>query len=67
MELISVKQVNNLLLTYRGEIITLRQAVAGGIVKAYLDSATENVIFVEIDPTRNIEGEMKVYLSRWTG
>lgn len=58
------KKVNNLLVTYRGEILTLRQAVAGGLVKAYMDSGNDNVVFLEIDPSRIVESEMRVMLSK---
>jgi len=58
------KQVNNLLVTFRGEIITLRQALAGGVVKAYLDSGTDAVVFLEIDPSRCVNSGMRVVLSK---
>jgi hypothetical protein len=58
------KKVNNLLVTFRGEIITLRQALASGVVKAYLDSGTDNVVFLEIDPARLVDSDMRVMLSK---
>lgn len=58
------KKVNNILVTYRGEIITIRQALASGVVTAYLDSGTDDVVFLEIDPSRIIESEMRVMLSK---
>jgi len=58
------KQVNNLLVTFRGEIITLRQALSGGVVKAYLDSGTDDVVFLEIDPSRVVKSDMRVMLSK---
>jgi S-adenosylmethionine:diacylglycerol 3-amino-3-carboxypropyl transferase len=58
------KQVNNLLVTYRGEIITIRQAVAGGVVTAYMDSGTDDVVCVEINPACVIESKMRVMLSK---
>jgi hypothetical protein len=61
---ISPKQVNNLLLTYRGEILTVRQAILGGLVKAYMDSGTDDVVCLEIDPGRDVASGMRVVLSR---
>ena len=58
------KKVNNLLVNFRGEIITLRQALSGGVLKAYLDSGTDELVFLEIDPTRVIESQMRVVLSK---
>lgn len=46
------KKVNNLLIAVCGEIITLQQAVSGGVVKAYLDSGTDEILCLEIDPSR---------------
>ena len=59
------KQVNSLLVTFRGEIITVRQAVAGGIVKPYVDSGSEDIIFLEIDPSRMVQSPMRVFLSKF--
>lgn len=59
------KKVNNLLVTYRGEILTVRQALAGGVVTAYTDSGTDQVMMLEIDPSREIESEMRVLLSKF--
>lgn len=50
------------LLAFKGEIITLRQALAGGVVKAYLDSATDDVVFIEIDPSRKIASGTRILL-----
>ncbi len=58
------KKVNNLLVTCRGEILTLRQALAGGLVRAYMDSGTDNVVFLEIDPSRIVASEMHVMISQ---
>ena len=58
------KHVNNLLVTFRGEIITLRQALSGGVLTAYTDSGTDEVVFLEIDPSRRIESKMRVVLSK---
>lgn len=58
------KQVNSLLVTFRGEIITVRQALAGGIVKAYVDSGTDDIVFLEIDPSRMVQSPMRVLLSK---
>jgi len=58
------KKVNNLLVTYRGEILTLRQALTGGLMKAYMDSGTDDVVFLEIDPSRIVESEMRVMLTK---
>jgi hypothetical protein len=58
------KQVNSLLVTFRGEIITVRQALAGGIVKPYLDSGTDDIVFLEIDPSRIVQSPMRVLLSK---
>ena len=59
-----VKQVNNLLVNFRGEIVTLRQALSGGMVKAYLDCGTDDVMFLEIDPSRVVESQMRVIVSK---
>ena len=59
------KKVNNLLVNFRGEIITLRQALAGGVLKAYTDSGTDDLVFLEIDPTRVVESKMRVLLSKF--
>jgi hypothetical protein len=64
MFLLASKKVNNLLVTFRGEIVTLRQALASGVVKAYLDSGTDDVVFLEIDPTRVVESKMRVMISK---
>lgn len=58
------KQVNNLLVTFRGEIITLRQALANGVVTAYMDSGTDDVVFLEINPSKAVKSEMRVMLSK---
>ncbi len=58
------KKVNNLLVTCRGEILTLRQALAGGLVRAYMDSGTDNVVFLEIDPSRIVASKMRVMISQ---
>lgn len=58
------KQVNNLLVNFRGEIITLRQALSGGVVTPYMDSATDEVIFLELNPSRVIKTDMRVMLSK---
>ena len=58
------KKVNNLLVTFRGEIITLRQALTGGVVTAYMDSGTDDVVFLEINPSRVVEADMRVMLSK---
>jgi hypothetical protein len=59
------KQVRNLLVTFRGEIITLRQALTNGVVTAYIDSGTDNVVCLEIDPTRVVESDCRVVLSKF--
>ena len=59
-----VKKVNNLLVNYRGEIITVRQAIAGGMVKPYLDCGTDDVVFLEIDPSRVVDAPMRVIVSK---
>ena len=59
-----VKKVNNLLVNFRGEIITLRQALSGGMVKPYLDSGTDDVMFLEIDPGRVIDSPMRVFVTK---
>ena len=58
------KKVNNLLVNFRGEIITLRQALSGGMVKPYLDCGTDDVMFLEIDPGRVVDAPMRVILSK---
>jgi hypothetical protein len=58
------KHVNNLIVTFRGEIITLRQALSAGVVKAYVDSGTDDVVLLEIDPSRVVESKMRVMLSK---
>ena len=58
------KQVNNLLVNFRGEIITLRQAVSGGVVKPYMDCGTDEVVFLEVDPSRVVKTDMRVMLSK---
>ncbi len=58
------KKVNNLLVTFRGEILTLRQAISGGVVTAYMDSGNDNVVFLEINPSKIVESEMRVMLSQ---
>jgi len=59
-----VKKVNNLLVNFRGEIITVRQAISGGMVKPYLDCGTDEVIFLEIDPGRVVDSPMRVIVSK---
>jgi len=58
------KRVNNLLVNVHGEIITLRQALAGGMVKPYVDCGTDDVMFLEIDPQRVVEAPMRVIVSK---
>jgi hypothetical protein len=58
------KRVNNLLVNVRGEIVTLRQALAGGMVKAYLDCGTDDVVFLEIDPHHVVKTQMRVMVSK---
>ena len=58
------KKVNNLLVTFRGEILTLRQAITGGLVTAYMDSGSDSVVFLEINPSKIVESEMRVMLSQ---
>lgn len=58
------KQVNNLLINCRGEIITLRQAISGGMVKPYMDSGTDTVVFLELNPACVIDTDMRVVLSK---
>jgi hypothetical protein len=58
------KQVNNLLVNFRGEIVTLRQALSGGMVKPYLDCGTGDVMFLEIDPSRVVASQMRVVVSK---
>ncbi len=57
-------KVNNLLVNFRGEIITLRQALSGGVVKPYMDSGTDEVICLEVDPSRVVKTDMRVVLSK---
>jgi len=61
------KKVNNLLVNFRGEIVTLRPALAGGVVKPYLDCGTDDVMFLEIDPERRVDAPMRVVLSKVSG
>ena len=58
------KRVNNLLVNFRGEIITLRQALSSGMVKPYLDCGTDEVMFLEIDPARVVDVQMRVIVSK---
>ena len=56
------KKVNNLLIVFRGEIITLQEALASGVVKAYLDSGSDEIVCLEIDPTCVLGSELQVML-----
>ena len=58
------KKVNNLLVNFRGEIITIRQALTGGVVKPYLDCGNDEVMFLEVNPSRVVKTDMRVMLSK---
>lgn len=56
-DFLSATHANGLLLSYRGQTISVRQALAAGLVKAYLDPGTDEILFVEIDPNRPVMEE----------
>lgn len=56
-DFLSANHANGLFLSYRGQIISIRQALEAGLVKAYLDPGTDELMFVEIDPSRAVTAE----------